>query len=233
MTTPFDGPRMLGDAFGPRRPGFVSPGGGEVIGQCDLAGVPSRWSAIKVALTNADGTALPALVRAGLDTPVDPEPEDVSIASRGRLAVTLQESNGVVLIDLAGAKVTGAFSVGKATVTGVDVEKDGRFDASGTVTGPREPDSIGWIDDRYLATADEGDWKGGTRGWTILDSTTGKAVRQVALEKIFPAQGLHDESRADKKGVEPEGLAIATMDGRRYAFVGSERGNADAVYDLS
>ncbi|WP_217991180.1 esterase-like activity of phytase family protein [Mobilicoccus massiliensis] len=201
----------------------------------DLAGAPGRWRATKVALTGADGSALAALKDAGLDTPADPEPEYVSINSRGQLAVTLQENNGIALVDLRTKKLTKVFSAGTATVTGVDVEKDGRFDATGTVSAPREPDSIGWVDDRYLATADEGDWKGGTRGWTIFDSRTGRTVWQAgnSLEEIFTAHGLHDEGRAGKKGVEPEGLAVATMNGRRYAFVGSERGNAVAVYDLS
>ena len=45
--------------------------------------------------------------------------------------------------------------------------------------------------------------------------------------------GLHNEDRAGKKGVEIEGLAIATLDGVRYAFVGSERSNFVAVYDVS
>ena len=44
--------------------------------------------------------------------------------------------------------------------------------------------------------------------------------------------GLHTESRAGKKGVEIEGLAVATLGGQRYAFVGSERSNFVAVYDV-
>src|SRR5690606_17769534 len=74
-------------------PGFV-----QVI---DLTGEPTSWSAEPVALTNPDGTALPSFVAAGLDTPQDPEPEYVDINDDNRLVVTLQENNGIVVIDLA------------------------------------------------------------------------------------------------------------------------------------
>ena len=32
---------------------------------------------------------------------------------------------------------------------------------------PREPDAAKWIDADHFATSNEGDWKGGTRGFTI------------------------------------------------------------------
>lgn len=53
------------------------------------------------------------------------------------------------------------------------------------------------------------------------------------FERLAVRHGLHNEDRAGKKGSEPEGLAIAEYDGVRYAFVGSERSNFVAVYDLS
>jgi hypothetical protein len=41
----------------------------------DLAKSPASWTAHKVALVNPDGTALKSFKDAGLDTPIDPEPE--------------------------------------------------------------------------------------------------------------------------------------------------------------
>ncbi|MFD7089130.1 esterase-like activity of phytase family protein [Streptomyces sp. NPDC059896] len=203
----------------------------------DLKGdKPDRWRTRAVPLTQSNGKALPALVAAGITEPTDPEPEYVSINRRGQLVVTLQENNGVVVLDLPTGRITKAFSAGTASVKGIDTVEDGEIDLTGSITDvPREPDSVGWIDDRYLATANEGDWRGGTRGWSIFDSRTGKVVWDAgnSFEAIAARYGLHNEGRAEKKGTEPEGLAIAEFDGVRYAFVGSERSNFVAVYDLS
>lgn len=51
------------------------------------------------------------------------------------------------------------------------------------------------------------------------------------MEELATRYGLHNEDRAGKKGPEIEGLAVATMNGTRYAFVASERSNYVAVYD--
>jgi hypothetical protein len=212
-----------------------APGGFVQI--VDLKGAsPAGWSLREVPLTNADGSALPVLADAGIAAPADPEPEYVSVNGRGQLAVTLQENNGIVTVDLASGRVTKAFSAGTASLTGVDTVEDDVIDQTGSLTDvPREPDAVGWIDDRYLATANEGDWKGGTRGWTVFDSRTGKVVWDAGntFERIAARHGLLNEGRAENKGTEPEGLAIAEYDGVRYAFVGSERSNFVAVYDLS
>ena len=201
----------------------------------------TAWAAHPVALVNPDGSPLALLADAGLDTPQDPEPEYVAVNPSGdTLAVTLQENNGVALVDLtqgvAGAAVTGAFSTGSVAVTGIDVEDDGRIDQTGSIPAtPREPDAIGWLDDTHVATANEGDWKGGTRGWSVFDVTTGAVVWDAGneLERLAVRTGLHSEGRADNKGVEMEGLAVATLGGTPYAFVGSERSNFVAVYDVS
>ncbi|MFF3561425.1 esterase-like activity of phytase family protein [Streptomyces sp. NPDC002574] len=199
-------------------------------------GSPQHWRTRAVPLTRADGTALPVLTGAGIAEPTDPEPEYVTVNGRDQLAVTLQENNGIVLIDLPAGRITKAFSAGTATVHGIDTVKDGVIDQTGSITGvPREPDAVNWIDDRYLATANEGDWKGGTRGWSIFDSRTGKVAWDAGntFERIAVRHGLHNEDRAGKKGTEPEGVVVATFHGVRYAFVGSERSNFVAVYDLT
>ncbi|MFI2303351.1 esterase-like activity of phytase family protein [Actinacidiphila glaucinigra] len=203
----------------------------------DLRGAaPQHWSTRAVQLTRPDGTALPVLSAAGIVEPTDPEPEYVAVNGRDQLAVTLQENNGVVLVDLPTGRITKAFTAGTATVRGIDTVKDGVIDQSGSITDVRrEPDAVNWIDDRYFATANEGDWKGGTRGWTVFDSRTGKVVWDAgnSFERLAVRYGLHNEDRAAKKGTEPEGVVVATFHGVRYAFVGSERSNFVAVYDVS
>lgn len=217
-----------GDGGLPQLPaGFV-----QVI---DLAGSPSSWQAEPINFTDKDGKPLPQIAKAGWDTPEDPEPEYVSINSNNQLAVTVQENNGVAIIDLPTRKITAAFSAGKVNLDGIDTKKDGLIEASGSLREvPREPDAIGWIDGTHVATANEGDWKGGSRGWTIFD-TDGKIVWDsgTEIEDLATSYGLHNEKRAGKKGPEPEGLAIANYGGTPYAFVASERSNFVAVYDVS
>jgi hypothetical protein len=202
----------------------------------NLTAKPADWKATPVALVNPDGSALPSFVAAGIDSPTDPEPEYVTINSKNQLAVTMQENNGIVLIDLPTRAITSVFSAGSANVTGIDTKKDKIINLTGSIKDtPREPDSIAWVDDTHLATANEGDWKGGSRGWTIFDATTGKVAWDAGntFEHLAVTHGLYNDDRAAKKGSEPEGLAVAEFNGTTYGFVASERSNFVAVYDLT
>lgn len=171
----------------------------------------------------------------GLDTPEDPEPEYVDIDAHDQLAVTLQENNGVAVIDLPSRTVKHVWSAGNDRVSGIDATSDGRFDPTDTIDKPREPDAVQWVGDGLVATANEGDWKGGTRGWTVFDAATGDVVWDAgsSFERLAVRYGLFNDARAAKKGTEPEGLAFETFHGTPYAFVGSERSNFVAVYDMS
>ncbi|MFV8242610.1 esterase-like activity of phytase family protein [Mycolicibacterium peregrinum] len=196
----------------------------------DLKGAPNTWTSRKVDFD------VDAARNAGLDTPEDLEPEYVSINSRGQVAVTLQENNGIAVIDGHTGTVTKIFSAGSQSVDGIDTKEDDTIDQTGSIKDtPREPDAIGWIGDDYFATANEGDWKGGTRGWTIFDANTGKVVWDAgnSFEQLAVRTGLHIEGRAEAKGPEPEGLAITTIGGRPTALIASERSNFVAVYDVS
>ncbi|WP_082554132.1 esterase-like activity of phytase family protein [Aeromicrobium sp. Root495] len=201
----------------------------------DLDGAVSDWTATKVPFTNPDGTALESFASAGFVEPTDPEPEYVSINGDDEAIVSLQENNGLAVVDLRSRTIKRAFSAGTATVSGIDTAKDGTIDQSGSITDvAREPDAVQWVDDTHVATANEGDWKGGTRGWTVFDAQTGAVAWDAGneLERLAVRTGVHNEDRAAKKGIEVEGLSVATIDGTRYAFVGSERSNFVAVYDV-
>lgn len=202
----------------------------------DLDGAPADWETNRVDLVNPDGSALQSFLDAGITEPTDPEPEYVSINGQDKLALTLQENNGIVIIDLATREVEKVFSAGKVTVSGIDAKKDGKISLTDTITDvPREPDSIGWVDDTHVATANEGDWKGGSRGWTVFSAADGTVTWDAGntFEKLAVKHGFYNDDRAAKKGAEPEGLAISTIDGVKYAFVGSERSNFVAAYDIS
>lgn len=196
----------------------------------DLKGSPNTWTPRKVDFD------VDAARQAGLDTPEDLEPEYVSINSRGQVAVTLQENNGIAVLDGRTGTVAKIFSAGSQSVDGIDTNEDAAIDQTGSIKDtPREPDAIGWIGDDYVATANEGDWKGGTRGWTIFNAETGTVVWDAgnSLEQLAVRTGLHIESRAEAKGPEPEGLAITTIGGRPVALIASERSNFVAVYDVT
>ncbi|OAN30150.1 esterase-like activity of phytase family protein [Mycolicibacterium iranicum] len=195
-----------------------------------LTGAPTSWAPRKI---DFDVEAARA---AGLDTPEDLEPEYVSINSRGQVALTLQENNGIAIIDGITGQVQKIFTAGSESVDGIDTAEDGQVDQTGSIENtPREPDAIGWIGDDHVATANEGDWKGGTRGWTIFDAATGEPVWDAgnSFEQLAVRTGMHIESRAESKGTEPEGLAITDIGGTPTALVASERSNFVAVYDVS
>ncbi|KQS57040.1 hypothetical protein ASG36_18830 [Geodermatophilus sp. Leaf369] len=198
----------------------------------DVTGPVAGWTPATVDLVDA-------LTGIGAYGASDPEPEYVAFAPDGTLALSLQENNAVAVItpatDLAASTVR-AFDAGSVTVSGVDTEDDDSIDPTGTVVdAPREPDAIAWVGDGLLATANEGDLVGGTRGWTVFDTATGDVVHDSGneLDRLAIQLGLYPDSRSDAKGVEPEGLSFGTYGGVPYAFVGSERGNFVAVYDMS
>lgn len=201
----------------------------------DLSGEPKDWKATPIRFEDESGKLLDVVKKAGLDTPEDLEPEYVSINGKNQLAVTLQENNGVAIIDLQTNRITNVFSAGSAEVKGVDTKSDKIINPTDTLPEtPREPDAIAWIDDNHVATANEGDWKGGTRGWTVFDAN-GKITWDAgnSVENLAIRHGLHNNKRAKKKGVEIEGIATAKMNGTTYAFVGSERSNFVAVYNVN
>lgn len=164
--------------------------------------------------------------------PEDPEPEFVDINDRNIAVVTLQENNHIVLIDLASGKVVANFPAGTVDLTDIDTAKDGTISPKDSLKGiAREPDAVKWLDDNRFATANEGDWKGGSRGFTIFGAD-GKVLFDSgnALEHLAMRLGHYPEKRSAAKGTEPEGIEVATFGDRRLLFVGTERASLVAVY---
>ena len=189
-----------------------------------LAVVDTRtWQVSKVDLTGLADVA-----------PSDPEPEYVSVNARDEAVVSLQENNHIAVVSLATRRVVRDFPAGTVTVRGVDTEDDDRITLDGTVTAEREPDGVAWISDDLFAAANEGDYEGGSRGWSIF-SRDGKVVWDAGntLEHLAVEHGLYPDKRSDAKGVEPENVAFARIAGVPLVFVNAERGNFTAVYDVS
>jgi hypothetical protein len=190
---------------------------------------------------SADGTLDCATIRfadvTGLAeiAPQDPEPEFVDINEAGEVVVTMQENNHMVVLDRTGA-VLSHFSAGKVDLTGVDATDERAaliFDE--TQSGiPREPDGVQWIDTDHFATANEGDMDGGTRGWSIFHKD-GTLVWDsgMSFEYALVEIGHYPDRRSDAKGVEPEGMEFAVINGTPMVFILSERGSIVGIYDVT
>jgi sugar lactone lactonase YvrE len=162
----------------------------------------------------------------------DPEPEFVAVNDAGDIVVTLQENNHVVVIGADGV-VSSHFSAGSVDLTGIDTKKDGRLDFTGEKTALREPDGVKWIDADHVVMANEGDYEGGSRGFTIF-KRDGSVVYDSgsSLERAIAALGQYPDHR-NSKGVELESVEVATFNGTPMLFVASERASVVAVYDLT
>ena len=163
----------------------------------------------------------------------DPEPEFVDINDAGEIALTMQENNHIVIIGANGT-VASHFSAGAVDLDGIDTERDGKLDFSGKMEGvPREPDSVKWIDANHISVANEGDWKGGSRSFTIF-AKDGTVVYDSgpSLEHAIAEIG-HYPGHRNKKGTELESVEAATFDGTPMMFVASERGSIIGVYDIT
>ncbi|MEM8565026.1 MAG: choice-of-anchor I family protein [Bacteroidota bacterium] len=78
-------------------------------------------------------------------------------------------------------------------------------------------------------------WSYGARSFSVWDGTSGALVWDSGneLEAQVNSAGLYDDDRSDDKGVEPEGAVVGYVSGSPIGFIGLERVDAVAVYDLS
>ena len=205
---------------------FGNPAG--YLAVVDLSGPnPFGWTKSDVALT---GLAVVA--------PTDPEPEFVDINSNNEAVVTLQENNHIVIVDLRTKSVRADFPAGAVNLTGIDTDDNEEIaltDSRANVA--REPDAVAWVRGpsgrSLIATANEGDLFGGSRGFTMF-TANGDVVYDSGseLEEIAVQHGHYPDSRSDAKGTEPEAIVYDRFGGDEYLFVASERGSFVAVYEL-
>ncbi|WP_420004999.1 esterase-like activity of phytase family protein [Arenibacterium sp. LLYu02] len=165
----------------------------------------------------------------------DPEPEYVSINALGETVVTQQENNHLVVVSKDG-EILNHFSAGSVDLEGIDAT-DERAALIFTESQPgrlREPDAVTWIDDTHFAIANEGDYHGGSRGWTIFNKD-GSVVYEsgTSFEQAIIQIGHYPDKRSDAKGVEPESVTFAEYNGTPYVFVGAERASVVGVYDVT
>jgi len=186
---------------------------------------------ISAGMPDCNGIKTVELTGLAAIAPEDAEVEFVDINSQGEIVVTLQENNHIAIVDGKTAKVVANFPAGAVTLEKIDTKKDGRLSFTGKMENVlREPDSAKWIDDNRFVVANEGDYEGGSRGYTIF-SKTGEVLYESgpSFEYEVANAGHYPEHR-NKKGVEPEGLATGAFGEDKLIFVGSERGSLVGVY---
>ncbi|MBL3571053.1 alkaline phosphatase [Rhodovulum sulfidophilum] len=165
----------------------------------------------------------------------DPEPEFVSINAAGETVVTLQENNHLAVVARDGT-VLSQFSAGTVDLEGIDAtdERAALIFAESQKGRKREPDGVTWIDGDHFATANEGDYEGGSRGWTVF-SKDGQVVYESgpSLEHAIVQIGHYPDKRSDAKGVEPESVVFGRFGDAPLLVVGTERASVAAVYDVT
>ncbi|MGX1744076.1 esterase-like activity of phytase family protein [Bosea sp. NPDC055353] len=164
--------------------------------------------------------------------PTDPEPEFVDVNQDGLVVVTLQENNHLAIVDSRTGKVVTHFSAGSVDLKNIDKTRDGKISPTEDLKSvAREPDALRWLDNDRFVTANEGDWKGGSRGFTIfrkdgsVEFDSGSNVDHIAMRL-----GHYPEKRSGAKGSEPEGIEVASYGNDRLIFVGLERASLVLVY---
>ncbi len=75
----------------------------------------------------------------------------------------------------------------------------------------------------------------GARSFSVWNGSTGDLVFDSKNELDIKAKelGVYDDNRSDDKSVEPEAIAIGKVGTKTIAFVGMERVDAVAVYDVT
>jgi hypothetical protein len=197
------------------------PGGNLTIIPLSATGMPDCTRSHPVALNGLAEIA-----------PDDAEPELVKVNAQGIAVVTLQENNHIVLVDVAKRQVIKHFSAGAVDLKEIDRTRDGIINPSESAKGLlREPDAVAWLDNTRFVTANEGDYKGGSRSISIFN-TDGKVEWDSGnfLDHEAMRLGHYPESRSAAKGNEPEGVEVGVFGKDTLIFVGSERSSLVTVW---
>jgi hypothetical protein len=186
---------------------------------------PTMWSFVTILIDNLPGVLFPT----------DPEPEYVSINHDNIAVITLQENNAIVLIDLVEKTIVSSFSAGTIDLMQIDILEERIIDQTGSQRGnQREPDGVVWMNNRYFATADEGDLGPGGRGFTVFDkNSTVVFSAGNDIEFLVTRIGHYPEDRSRNKGNEPESVASGKFGRDELLFVASERSSVVIVYNVN
>ncbi|MFM7651737.1 MAG: choice-of-anchor I family protein [Vulcanococcus sp.] len=101
---------------------------------------------------------------------------------------------------------------------------------------PTSPNVRTLTDDAVLGSPDRLTTFGG-RSISVFDADTGALLWDSGntLQTVAIAAGFYADGRSDSKGVEPEGVVVAQLNGRSYAIVSLERTSSSmlVVFDIT
>ncbi|MES2454561.1 MAG: choice-of-anchor I family protein [Bacteroidota bacterium] len=107
-----------------------------------------------------------------------------------------------------------------------ELKKDGKLGRLYITTTLGDTDGDGDFDALYsLGSRSFSVWNGND-GNRIFDSKNELDIKCVAAN-------TYDDGRSDDKSVEPEGVTVGTVGHKKIAFIGMERADAVAVYDVT
>ncbi|MGW8369188.1 MAG: esterase-like activity of phytase family protein, partial [Gammaproteobacteria bacterium] len=189
---------------------------------------PAAWTTRTIDLTGL----------AGCDENSDPEPEFVDINADNLAVISMQENNCLALVGLANGTVEDSFSTGAVNLTQIDATEDGIISLTESLDDVvREPDAVAWVENLFgddaIATANEGDLFGGSRGFSLFGQD-GSVLYDSgnSFEHLAARHGHYPEDRSENKGSEPEAVEFGRFGSVSYLFVGSERGSFVVVYEI-
>ncbi|TCC91098.1 choice-of-anchor I family protein [Pedobacter hiemivivus] len=107
-----------------------------------------------------------------------------------------------------------------------DLKKDEQLGRLNITTTLGDTDKDGDLDELYSL---------GSRSFSVWNGITGAQVfdSKNELDRKCNDAGAYDDGRSDDKSVEPEGITIGIVGNKKTAFVGMERADAVAVYDVT
>jgi hypothetical protein len=190
----------------------------------DLEGTPAEWTMREVAIPPD-----PVMAK-----PTDPQPEFVDIYSDDIAAITLQENNAVLMLNVPKAEIEDIWSTGSSNQK-ADLKGDETVSLTQSLTALREPDEISFTaNGNDLLMANEGENGKGGRSVTVFDRK-GNLVWDSgsSLEEAEAVRGIYPDDRSSKRGSEFEGVDTAVVDGVPWGMVGSERGDSVFFLDLT
>lgn len=194
------------------------------VSKITMNGEPADWSVTDISLSGLNF----------FDND-DPETEYVDINGGNLAAISLQENNGMVVLNLNDNSIMAHYDASTVDLINVDATENSVIDPIDDLYEvAREPDAISWLSESFVVSANEGDYLGGSRSFTLFDMEGNVQYEAAAdLEHIAISSGHFPEARASKKGIEPEGIEVAMINQNNLLFVGSERANVTAVYRVN
>lgn len=101
--------------------------------------------------------------------PSDPETEFIDFNGKNEIVITLQENNNITVVNAKTGKVISHFSAGTVNLVNADTKRESALTFNKTQKDRRlEPDAVQWLDNDRFITTNEGNHKGGSRGFIIF-----------------------------------------------------------------